>query len=238
MASVQTRVVVIDPNADLAICLQPRVTPIAAWPLAKSQAAKMEVNGSHPSPSSHHALDPEMEPESQSESEVIETYPVHFMVSSKHMTYSSRRFAKMLNGPWKEATTFYDDGLRHVDIEVLNLIHAKNNKIDPAPTIEELAEICLVVDDLGAQAAVGVIKDLWLREGDISVYKYRIQEFSKTKFDRNLILALFATQVLESSELFRSITRAIITTCPGDKIPTLGLPIRDDHIREYPPLFL
>jgi len=113
---------------------------------------------------------------------------LRFKVSSKHLTLASHRFKKMLAGPYKEANLAYPDGCRQVTIDLfdsealkilLNIIHGNNSKVPRSLSLEMVAKVSELVNDLDCYEQVGVFGDIWIRQLENSLPK---------EYDRDLIL--------------------------------------------------
>lgn len=138
--------VVIDPDGDLLITLTPPAGPFAVWPYGEDDSDDYVTH--------------------------TDDGPVQFKVSSKHLCLVSPRFKIMLTGRWREATTIYPDGMRHVDMEgfhpdafeiVMNILHCHNDEVAQVLSLESLAQICMVVDDLQCHRAVHAFSQIWTR---------------------------------------------------------------------------
>jgi hypothetical protein len=228
-------VVEIAPDGDLLITLTTPTQPFAPWPGpddADEDNTHLDVDDEEPDGSS--ASDTS-DAYWTDEYQFSEPDVTRFRVSSRNMCSASRRFRQMLTGPWLEATKIYPDGLRHVDMEgfdpeafeiILNLIHGHILKVVRAAVdFELLARICVVIDDLEChrQDDVYTMTGMWTTcLGHNHRSFARLTEF----FDRDLMLSIFISSVLDLPDLFKASTCTTIERSPGH-IPTLGLPIRD-----------
>lgn len=216
------------PDGDLLITLTPSPQPFAPWPESDDDDendTNLDADGTTASDTSD-ALGTDAE-EQLSVPDVT-----RFRVSSKHMCSASRRFRQMLTGPWLEATRIHPDGLRHVDMEgfdpeafaiILNLIHGLGTEVPRAVEFDLLARICVVIDDLEChrQEDVHTYSVIWGTDLDLN------RDVIQTMFlDRDLILSIFISSVLDLPALFKASTSTAIERSTGH-VPTLGLPVRD-----------
>jgi hypothetical protein len=216
-----------DPDGDLLITLEPSTEPFAPWPTERaektySKKTPEKTTGKRP-----------REPEPKDCLQVV--------VSSKVMTLVSARFKKMLTGPWKEATTVYPDGLRHVDMEgfdkeafmiLLHIFHSNTSKVPRTMDVDQLAKIAVLVDDLQCHEAVVLWVEIWIKhcyesdEDDGSCcgpYCCHVYD------DRDLLLWILISSVFNQPDIFRHVTRVAILHSHGP-IPTLGLSVRDKKV--------
>lgn len=154
-------------------------------------------------------------------------------VSSKHLCLASRYFDTMLSGSWAEATTVYDDGCRHANLEVVDLeafkilmdvIHGRSRKVPRTVSLYTLAKLAVLVDYFDCHDVVGIVSDLWV-EG----LKSTVPE----SICKELILWMFISSVFRVPEIFESTTEAAILRSTGP-IGTMGLPIMDSIVGEFP----
>ncbi|KAI1751677.1 hypothetical protein F4782DRAFT_174344 [Xylaria castorea] len=214
--------VVLDPDGDLLVILHnPSETfeiyrePPLSEPAGDEEATTVELNSDEqPKPISMH----------------IDWI---FKASSKHLSLACPRFKTMMDGPWREATRIYDDGLRHWVLEefdmyamilVLSIIHGKNNGVNvhgyqtaipPTVRLDILVEIARIVDYIECHEVIRVFASNW-----ISCLKDDIPVSYNTK----LMAWICIAGVFGNDEIFQRCTRLAILKCHSG-IPTLGLPI-------------
>ncbi|KAL7793821.1 hypothetical protein V8C37DRAFT_377463 [Trichoderma ceciliae] len=146
----------------------------------------------------------------------------------KHLTLASPRAKAVLQGPFKESTPHESDGLRHWELEpvfdpkafeiVMNTVHARNNKLPQETTLEMLANIAAIVDDLQCCNCVRFFAACW-------VTKLAIQPPSEISIDLARIILI--SSVFGLPELFESSTlQAILGSTTN--MPFFGLPISSD----------
>ncbi|KAI1804862.1 hypothetical protein F4811DRAFT_255904 [Daldinia bambusicola] len=224
----------LDPDGDILLILHNPNAPFAVWnpdwykevipSLSDQSDAESQDSDSsevdHQTQSEAHSDTEQSSPASdQSTSTSSE---VKFRVSSKHLCLASEYFKRLLRGPWKEATSISEDGLRHVDayhwdeeamLTLMQIIHGRNYQLPWRPTLESLAKIAVLVDYYKCYEAVS----LW------AVKCWSFINVSNV-FGRDTILGMLVGQVFEDFRLFDKATRVAMKECPG-KLPTLGLPL-------------
>ncbi|KAK5988328.1 hypothetical protein PT974_12478 [Cladobotryum mycophilum] len=156
------------------------------------------------------------------------TEEVQFKVSMKHLAMASRRAKVMFEGSYTESVPQMSDGLRHWRFEpifnpeafeiIMNIIHAQNHKLPDKPTLDMLAHIAAIVDDLACQNAVVHFATLWLHQINPRPPSYPCLKLSQ------LILI---SSVFRNSDLFRSSTAEAILSYTGH-MSTYELPIRPE----------
>ncbi|KAI1467648.1 uncharacterized protein F4812DRAFT_404132 [Daldinia caldariorum] len=230
----------LDPDGDVLLTLHNPNAPFAVWdpdwykdvpssPLPEQNDAKSQN-------SDRSEFNDQTQPEAHSETgqsspasdqpSTTSTSPsssqVKFRVSSKHLCLASEYFKRLLQGPWKEATSTSEDGLRHVDayhwdqeamLTLMQIIHGRNYHLPLYPTLEYLAKIAVLVDYYQCHEAVSLWAGKWLLSINIA-----------NVFDRDTILTILVGQVFKESGLSEKAARVAMRECPG-KLPTLGLPI-------------
>ncbi|EHK48748.1 hypothetical protein TRIATDRAFT_214995, partial [Trichoderma atroviride IMI 206040] len=148
-----------------------------------------------------------------------------FLVSKKHLMLSSRRAGKVLEGSFKESTR-EKDGLFHWNFEpmfdsmafeiVMHIIHGHTRQIPEKASVDLLAQIAAIVDDLECQDSIWFFAKRWLSQ-------MKCPDFHETSED--LMRWILISFVFEESEIFKQITNDAIRYST-DKTPTFGLPIR------------
>jgi len=161
-----------------------------------------------------------------------EPEPLRIKVSSKRLCQAAARFKKMLTGPWIEATTVYDDGLRHIDMDgfdvdafrvVMHVIHGNDSRVPSVVDLDTLVKIALVVDDLHCAEAVAAFAALW-----ISGVRMQLPDVC----NRDLVLWIFVSYTLRLLDIFHTATSTAMFNSQGP-IPTYGLPIRQGIVGKY-----
>jgi hypothetical protein len=150
---------VLDPDGDLIVTHRALRGPFAPWNRSEGPS---DIRDGEPDPP------PEL----------------RFKVSSKHLTLASPRFKKMLAGPYKEANLPCPEvTIEEFDSEalkiLLNIIHGKNSKVPRSLSLEMVAKVSELVDDLDCYEQVGVFGDIWIRQLEKSLPK---------EYGRDLIL--------------------------------------------------
>ncbi|KAF4451679.1 hypothetical protein F53441_5358 [Fusarium austroafricanum] len=171
-------------------------------------------------------------PTDSSETVAVKTIEKHFLCSKKHLTFASRRAAKVFSSNFKESSK-QQDGLYHwnfgsaFDAEafqiVLNVIHGKSRAVPQTLGPDVLAEIASIVDDLECSDAILIFGYRWLMSFGL------FYTLPKT-MDKTLAQLILISFVLEGSKLFCNSTEAAIRHS-SDVVPSFDLPIRADIIR-------
>ncbi|KAI1355165.1 hypothetical protein F5Y01DRAFT_328029 [Xylaria sp. FL0043] len=147
-----------------------------------------------------------------------------FKVSSKHLVLASCYFKKMLQGPWKEATTIHEDGLRHCVLEnfneeafaiVLRVIHGQVLGISRNLPLELLLEIARVVDYLGCFEVMSFYTSTWVRH---------IESEIPAKSTVKLLHWICIAAIFRENAVFKRCTRTVMIESRTE-IPSLGLPV-------------
>ncbi|KAH7130978.1 hypothetical protein EDB81DRAFT_950399 [Dactylonectria macrodidyma] len=164
--------------------------------------------------------------EATEEPSTIET---HFKVSVKHLTMASRRAKPMFAGNYIE-TQPQADGLCHWKFEpifhprafeyVMNAIHGQTQKLPNVVSLQSLALIAVVVDDLDCRHALWFFADIWIDHLGASV---------PDKICSDLCRWILISFVFEKPGPFKSATRVAILESKGPFSPD-GLPIRPKMI--------
>ncbi|KAL2886710.1 hypothetical protein HOO65_060540 [Ceratocystis lukuohia] len=151
---------------------------------------------------------------------------IHYLVSKKHLALASRRAQKMFAGDYKEAVPNDTDGLHHWKFDpifdptafeiVIRIIHGKTRYIPRLVTIQILADISVIVDDLECQDAVWFFTKGW-----IDLLKGGIPTVACQDLTRWILISF----VFKEPDLFESSTRTAIRWSPY-YIPTHNLPLR------------
>lgn len=147
-----------------------------------------------------------------------------FLCSQKHLTLASRRASKIFSSNFKEASK-EDDGFYHwkfgdlFDAEafelVLKIIHGKSRNIPRTVSLDLLAAMASIVDDLECHDTIAFFSQGWiLAYGNITP--------ASTKTLAQLILVSF---VFENARIFKTASRLAIIHSRGT-VSSYELPIR------------
>jgi hypothetical protein len=210
-----------DREGDLLITLFPSTEAFAIEDADLSTTTNEGFTLGAAGPHLMHMDDDDDDDDDDNDGSVHEPEHLEVEVSSKYLCHAVPRFKKMLTGPWLEATTVYDDGLRRVDIEGfdadafkigMHVIHGNSWKVPLAVELDILGRIALVVDDL---QCADMAATLWAAglEG----------QFPAT-YGRNLIARIFISYTLQLPAACESATRTAMFDSNGP-VPSLGLPI-------------
>lgn len=149
-----------------------------------------------------------------------------FLCSKKHLSTVSRRAHKVLSGGFKESIPDEGDGLHHWTIQpifdpyawkiVLKIIHGRNRDLLRTVTVEQLAGIAAIVDDLDCHEAVW-----FFSQGSLPQPPYA----SHTIFAQDTYRLILIAFVFEQPEMFQYATqRAVVESLPLSF--ETGVPIR------------
>ncbi|KAL3593313.1 hypothetical protein FPOAC2_07609 [Fusarium poae] len=156
----------------------------------------------------------------------------HFLCSKKHLTFASRRAARVFSSKFRESSKL-EDGLYHWNLGtafdpeafaiVLNVIHGKSRTVPQTLDLDLLAEVASIVDDLECSDAILIFGHRWLMPFGM------FYTLPKT-MDKTLAQLILVSSVLEDTKLFYSSTKLAIQHS-SDTVPSFDLPIRLDIIR-------
>ncbi|KAL7931940.1 hypothetical protein V8C35DRAFT_308924 [Trichoderma chlorosporum] len=162
--------------------------------------------------------------------EAVSQEVFHFKVSMKHLALASPRAKLVLQGPFKESTPHESDGLLHWELEpifepaafqtVLHIIHAQNDKLPPKVTLEFLAHVAAIADDLQCHGSVGIFASLWAQKLKIT---------TPSEINEELARIILISSVFGLRELFEHATLQAILSSKGE-MPVFGLPISSDTL--------
>lgn len=149
-----------------------------------------------------------------------------FKVSMKHLALASPRAKKMFDGNYTEAQPDAD-GLRRWKFEpifdpdafeiVLNAIHGHTHKLPEEVSLEALADIAAIVDDLDCSQALWFPAKIW------------IKRFDSTQHTIKLPYWILVSFVFNEPTLFTRVTKYAIQNGTGP-FHNAGLPIRPEII--------
>ncbi|KAF0640844.1 hypothetical protein FPSE5266_02373 [Fusarium pseudograminearum] len=156
----------------------------------------------------------------------------HFLCSKKHLSFASRRASKMFSSNFKEASK-EEDGLHHWTFEalfqpaafeiVLKFIHGKTRDVPQDLSLDLLADIASIVDDLECHDALSFPGKNWLSKCS-TLSRFLIGNKSTYQI-------IHASFVFENSEAFKRATKIAIMF-GTDIVPNFELPIRQSVIGE------
>ncbi|EXA51565.1 hypothetical protein FOQG_03548 [Fusarium oxysporum f. sp. raphani 54005] len=143
---------------------------------------------------------------------------VRIRVSSKHLTFASKIFSAMLQGPWSEASSFPSRGSpRQVATSdwdakalaiVLDAIHGRFRQIPKYINLVLLARIATIVDYYQCYESMELISTLWLSQQSVT------QENSDL-YTESSLLRLYVAWVFESDVLFTAVARRVLRYSKG-----------------------
>jgi len=145
---------------------------------------------------------------------------------------ASPRLKAMFSGPWAEAKNCNAYGLRRWELGdifdheafaiVVDIIHGRNRRVPRSVSLEMLAKISVVVDDLSCFEAVEVFSKMWITE---------LKGSLPSTYCRDLVLWILISSVFrdDTGTILTSATRTAVLHSQGE-IDTLGLPIRHDIV--------
>ncbi|QPC57863.1 hypothetical protein HYE67_000094 [Fusarium culmorum] len=154
----------------------------------------------------------------------------HFLCSKKYLSFASRRASKMFSSNFKEASK-EEDGLHHWTFEalfqptafeiVLKFIHGKTRDVPQEVSLDLLADIASIVDDLECHDALSFPGRNWLLK--CSAFCLLLIA------NKSTYQIIHASFVFENSEAFKLATRLAIEF-GTDIVPTFELPIRQSVV--------
>ncbi|KAI8633792.1 hypothetical protein F5Y19DRAFT_253097 [Xylariaceae sp. FL1651] len=225
---------ILDSDGDLLITMLEQPGDFAYWREAQLEESRSgESKPVEPKSPTKEPLDDQGNDVKRIETEESEIKTRQLKVSSKHLALACNRVQRMMKNPWRESQEIHGDGLRHWEIEVVDLeaftivmdiIHHRNRRVPKRVSLDMLAKIAVVVDDLQCYEAVENFSDSWIK-------KLRKCYLPSYACHRDTVLWIFITQTFHIVSIFREATLAAITKC-ADEFETLGLPIRDRMARE------
>ncbi|KID95018.1 hypothetical protein MAJ_09033, partial [Metarhizium majus ARSEF 297] len=140
-------------------------------------------------------------------------------VSKKHLVMASARARTMYQMDCKESTPDAD-GFLHWEFApifdqgafetVMRIIHGQTNKVPRTVTLDVLAEVAAITDDLACHNAVHFVTDAWLE---------RLQRAHPTEICPDLYKWILVASVFSQPDCFRSTTRVAIMQSTGSLSP-------------------
>ncbi|KAF7557844.1 hypothetical protein G7046_g5963 [Stylonectria norvegica] len=214
----------IDPDGDTILILRNPNAPFAVWD--ESAEPPDALAQAKPPTSTTDTKQATAEPGSPAKSPTPEE--VRMRLSSKHLALASEYFARMLKGPWQEASADADEKAEYVvhaedwDEEALltlmNIIHGRTRVVPREVDVRFVAKIAVLVDYYKCHEVV----DIWYK----SVWRNRVDFMCSTKhYGVDLICILFiCTVFLDGSASFQALSRTAAREARGP-LQTLNLPI-------------
>lgn len=151
----------------------------------------------------------------------------------RHLVLASPRAKAVLQGPFKESTPHESDGLLHWQLApifdpiafetVMRIVHAQNKKVPEEVTLEQLANIAAIVDDLQCQESVDFFASLWAKKLAIK---------PPEEINVELARCILISTVFGLKGLYESSTLQAILSSTG-AMPVFGLPISPDALGEH-----
>ncbi|KAF5690406.1 hypothetical protein FGLOB1_14652 [Fusarium globosum] len=151
-------------------------------------------------------------------------------VSKKHLTVASRRAKAMFQRDYHETQKSEVDGFYHWKIEplfdpealrmVMKVIHAQAQDLPDEVTLQSIASIAEVVDDLQCHDALSFFVKAWIN---------RLSESVPSRMCDELVQWIFIASVFGLNEKFKHATRMAVMHSKGS-IDILGLPMRPDIV--------
>jgi hypothetical protein len=136
----------------------------------------------------------------------------------------------MFGREYLETQRSQTDGLYHWNIEplfepealkiVLKIIHSQVQDLPDEVTLEMMASIAEIVDDLQCHEAVSFFARVWIS---------RLPQSMPSKISDDLMRWIFVTSVFGLGEAFKQATKVAIMH-GTEPLKTLGLPMRTDII--------
>ncbi|KGO67662.1 Uncharacterized protein PITC_064250 [Penicillium italicum] len=96
-----------------------------------------------------------------------------FQVSSKHLTFASGYFRRMLKTCWAEGDALSKKGFVEIPVNdckpdilliILNLIHGRSRKVPPKLSLPQLTDIAVAIDFLQCHEAIEVFAGIWIQD--------------------------------------------------------------------------
>lgn len=149
-----------------------------------------------------------------------------FRVSSKHLTYASPVFQKMLDGPWREGTENSDTSLREIqagDWEteplriLLNIIHGRYREVPKQLDLLTLTKVAVLVDYYNCHEIVEFCADRWISQ---------LENKLPTSYGIECVLWICVSSVFQREQPFRAMTALAVKQSRGT-LDSTNLPIVD-----------
>ncbi|CAG7561256.1 unnamed protein product [Fusarium equiseti] len=151
---------------------------------------------------------------------------VHIRVSSHHLKLASRPFRKMLEGPWKEASS--SEPLRQINATgwdvmafaiVLDAIHGRHQGIPERLNPALVTRIATVIDYYECHDALHVYFDRWLTSNDSMT-------ISTCALHKKTLMCLYVAWVFSDEAAFNHTSRVILRLSEGlSRIDTSDIPL-------------
>jgi hypothetical protein len=144
---------------------------------------------------------------------------VRMRVSSKHLTFASKTFSAMLQGPWAEASSSFSSqrSPRQVATSdwdakalaiVLDAIHGRFRKIPRHINLVLLARIATIVDYYQCYESLELISGVWLCQQSVTQENFDL-------YSENSLLRLYVAWVFENEAIFTVEARRVLRHSRG-----------------------
>ncbi|KAF5598094.1 hypothetical protein FPANT_3858 [Fusarium pseudoanthophilum] len=144
---------------------------------------------------------------------------VRIRVSSKHLTFASKVFSAMLQGPWAEATSSLSSqqSTRQISTSawdakafaiVLDAIHGRVQKIPRYINLVLLARIATIVDYYQCYESLELLSDVWLSDESVSEEDFWL-------YTDNSLLRLYVAWVFKNDDIFSTEARRALKLSKG-----------------------
>lgn len=152
---------------------------------------------------------------------------IRYYVSSRHLILGSSYFRRALSdGKWAESEREKQDKLFHIRAKdsrsdvfliLLNIFHLQNRKVPRKISLDNLAEIAVLVDYYECAEAIEVFSNIWIED-------LKVTAPIPHTYCRDLILWICVSRVFGLADQFKNATRVAITQCSGP-MNNLDLPL-------------
>jgi hypothetical protein len=160
---------------------------------------------------------------------------LRYQVSSIHLKNTSQNFRNMLSLGFSESVIDPEDGKYHVMVEefnpkalehVINIIHAKSWRLPEHLTLEQLADIAVVVDYYDMYGAVSFYTTVWAKRLHDQIWKATGRSYDKFPhvYRRPSILQAFVAWKF-GTEKSLQLSAAVSLKQSKGPIPDIGIPL-------------
>ncbi|KAF5571551.1 hypothetical protein FPHYL_298 [Fusarium phyllophilum] len=144
---------------------------------------------------------------------------VRIRVSSKHLTFASKVFSAMLQGPWAEATSSLPSQQNPRQIStsawdakafaiVLDAIHGRVQKIPRYINLILLARIATIVEYYQCYESLELLSDVWLSDESVTEEDFWL-------YTEKSLLRLYVAWVFENGDIFSVEARRALKLSKG-----------------------
>ncbi|KAF5720458.1 hypothetical protein FMUND_4280 [Fusarium mundagurra] len=144
---------------------------------------------------------------------------VRIRVSSKHLTFASKVFSAMLQGPWAEATSSLSSQQNPRQIStsawdakafaiVLDAIHGRVQKIPRYINLVLLARIATIVDYYQCYESLELLSDVWLSDESVTEEDFWL-------YTEKSLLRLYVAWVFDNDDIFSTEARRALKLSKG-----------------------